>query len=607
MTLEHDSSPLYQPHIRDEAIGILRRLEPQELWDQVIKPSFRSQGWHMMEENNLDMGWEALYSSEGVGQPWVICVRMEATSKEASPGTILSRLGAIARSRLRRSYSDFRVPLLRLRWILPFSASEDFNQKIGARLNEMFADRVTAWDLGALYWNLIERRQIHTIHPLRIINAKHEAQLHQQRDEGIFSAHWNYRIFRLYMSQEPPSPERALECLKQGREALEDEPLRRLHPYRMLHKVFSTWELLLQSTTDIFRQTCPKLEDRFIDNRIADILDRLLPGHPRLDLLLEDFERMFWQLERLAERYVHTPAGLSTLQMCRLLLRFGFPPSEPGISSRLDRIETELAQEEGSSIDGECSLCTGTAISCLSLARKRESAQAAMTWLTSPKVRACRYCYMQRSSTDVPEDEHALHYAATVLQGFLDFDHEQDSERVRSILGVFFSSDEEDKRHFFLDWIRYSNVDRFEIYRYILAVFSRYYLMGFTLSTLESEMLMRAIRTLVHALYEECENVQRAYLFYPSRTNLTSLSLGLFLGVEEATELARNVAGYLHRRAKTAGKVGGELWDSNVDRNVAHIEGYIEYWETLLAMEERGVNLTGYLPSPTPPFVSNNK
>ena len=600
--------------LRTEALEILRRLSIPELWDQVVKQLFFSRGWKPLYEDFEAR--EISLGAEGLGEAWAIVVHLEVPEQDA-PSPLVDRISTAAQAALADQYRNIigdlhpRVPPLRYHWILPQVMPDKIKEEVRERIGQDFSDRVSVWDLDTLSQKLVDMGGLRTSSPLQILYAKHQAAEHiqaknerepERRDiQGVFAAHWFYRAFRLYLQQGKDGRDRALESLDEGLAALAQDPWRSLHPHRVLRHVFDTWSTLLRRSPDLFETPVQSL-DQLPERDITAALDFLKPGHPRLDWLLVDFDSMFRQLDILAEKYVDTPAGLSTLQICRLLLRAGFPPIEPGIDKRLKRAFNDLGNENGESIDESCSLCTGTAVSMFSLARRRQDVETAVGWLTGDEVRECRFSTIDSMPAEIAKDEHALHYAASVLQGFLDFEGGQSKNRLEPVLEVFFQKTDSDDRDFFREWIRHANIERFEVYRYILAAFLHYHLMGLALPASWEEMLRQAVLALIHALNKEGRELKKIYLFYPARMNLSSLALGLLLdGGAEVEELARQVTGYLRRRPEASGKRRGQLWDSNVDRNVVLLDSYLDYWETLFALEERGKSILGLLPDEAPP------
>jgi hypothetical protein len=601
MSLDPQRRSLLEDPTRAEAVALLGSLSLSELARKVVKPCFEKEGWRQLPETFASQGERLLLTTDHPGGRFVIRVWLDADVAFQESSFLLAKIRAVARREFAQTFTDDRVPLLNFLWLLSASLPEDTRALLqeGLDEDELLRGRVKLWDLDALYRRLVENGSLRNIIPLRLIHARHEAARHRDNREGVFAAHWFYRALRLYLQQGQEGRDHALESLDEGLAALSQDPWRNLHPHRVLRRAFATWRTLLRHSPELFEKPLQSL-DELPWEALRAVLDRLEPGHPRLDWLLVDFESIFRQLELLAEKYVNTPSGLSTLQICRLLLRAGFPPTEPYIGERLQRALKDLEQEDGKSIDIACSLCTGTVVSCFSLARRGEEVKRAVEWLTSPEVRELRYATIDSMPSDIWKGAHALHYTASVLQGLLD-SGEGEEEILEPVVDFFFRKGTQDERGFFPEWIRHAHVERSEVYRYILSVFLRYRLMGRELSTPREDMLRQAILALVRALEEECKGLLDLYLFYPMRMNLSSLVLGLFLDVGKVAELARQVTGYLRRRPETSDKRRGELWDSNVDRTVALLDSYLEYWEALFALAERGRPIAQLLPDEAPP------
>jgi TIR domain len=440
--------------------------------------------------------------------------------------------------------------------------------------------------------NKIERMAKETI-PLLQVN---HAEMQSQRFSGIFAAHWAYRAFRLHLLQPSPDLEKVSACLSRGLACIAEDPLRQLYYYRILQRVFEAWRSwlsLISDRPDLIPPGKRKLELMLDQPQVKEFFATSSSFGIDTVTMLQDFELTFRQLVTLEERYVDAPAGLSTLVICRLLLRFGFFPSETGkIQARYKRMVKELAGDRecrGASIDDQCSLCTGVLLSCFSLARRHNEVQKVKDWLLGLK----EYRFSHRLRTDGRRPrENALHYASQTLLGLLDFDLHSD-ELLAPILDEFFQPEgllprQELWRSFYLNWIQYSNIDRFETYRFILSTFLRFFLSGRDLPPQRTERLRQAVQALATDMREEIPEGEEVYLFYPARTNLPSLVLGLWLKMTELTDLVLKIVQLHHRRASTAGRRDDDqLWDSNVDRTVNFIEGLLDYWETMIALEER--------------------
>src|SRR5439155_8912616 len=115
--------------------------------------------------------------------------------------------------------------------------------------------------------------------------------------------------------------------------------------------------------------------------------------------LLTHLELVFKQLDLLCDKMVNTPAGLSTLETTLLLERMGYSSRYFGdaLAKRLDRVKREMQENHGRSIDGDCSLCTGAAVSALSLGHRRPEAEVLTEWLRL--LKPARFCFLRRDYT----------------------------------------------------------------------------------------------------------------------------------------------------------------------------------------------------------------
>jgi hypothetical protein len=410
------------------------------------------------------------------------------------------------------------------------------------------------------------------------------AVLQQHRGPGgIFAAHWSYRVFRRLLHFADLAG--VLKELKNGLISLaEDSPARQNSYYaRTYQRVFTLWNLLLTQRPDLVMPMDRRIELTLGRPEIGEFLAANSSLGISSVTLLQDFELCFRQLVKLEERYVDAPTGLSTLMICRLLLRFAFSPTEPRIEARFKRMSEDLKKEfeySGASIDDQCSLCTGVLLSCFSLARRQGEVGNVRDWLLS--LSEYRFCHIVPRSNAWKAGDNSLEYASQVLLGLLDFDSKQ-RESLEPVLNVFFEFIEKgrDSRGFYREWLLHSDISRFEVYRPILSSFLRYFLAGEELPSARKKRLRVAIAALVRELNEESPDKAQAFRFGPSRDNLPALALGAWLGVPKAADLLLKVVRLHHKLALHAGeRRDDQLWDSNVDRTATFVEGLLEYWET---------------------------
>jgi hypothetical protein len=582
-----------------EAIEILRSLSLRELDTQVIRPHFAGQGWTVVEEG-VGFGCDLLLASKSHGEEFLIAVRVRAGENVEETWYVDKVIRKEAEEALRHRYGrDGSTPLLRYYWITTGEIRPSVREVIRERIDraERIGGPVEVWGAADLYDHLLASGTLRHVGPLRAVYARSRTQAHAERGEGIFAAYWCYRALRLDVRRKPFERERAIESVTRGLAVIGEDPLRNLHYPRVLGKVFEIWRLLLEHWKDL----SPAAGDDVTRlPQTAELLASTYREMPGLVWLLQDFDPLFQQLEQLELHYANAPSGLGTLEICRFLLRFGFPPTEPRIRARLDRAKDELARDQGRSIDGQCSLCTGSIVSCFSLIREQDVVEKAVGWLRS--LREHRFCHLQpRYIQDHPADHHALHYTASVLQAILDFDPEDRAGNVPALLEPFFISDERESHGLYREWMLYRNFDAFEMYRQILATFLRYFLLGKELPADRRSFLSAAVADLITALKQDVgppgREAQPPYQTYAGRGSLSCLALGLLLKTPGAAAFSGEVVRILHYRAGTAAEdQDQQLWDSSVERTFRYMRGYIDYWETVFWIKEQGRSVVDLLP-----------
>jgi hypothetical protein len=458
--------------------------------------------------------------------------------------------------------------------------------------------RVVVWDCLQLI-DEVQQWAPHLLPPLELLILQSSKDDYNKAGQNAYASWYAYQSFRWFLRNNPSEILCAREHLVEAQRLLAEDPRARLFFSRTLARFYQMWIDLIDASPELLVSgTFDPITD--IENeQVRGVLQGKYPG--RMYWLLSDISFVMQQLEILAAQYVNTPAGLSTLQICQLLLRTTYPPELEGIAARIGRLLEDLKEEDGNSIDGECSLCTGTAVSCLALSGQKTLAQRAFVWLTG--LKGARYSYHPRSYVDAPAEEHALHYAASVLESALDFEY-PGCEELKVIVRVFFDRVVPVGKEL-SEWMRYRNIDRFEVYSYILPAMLRYLLCGFPLEHQDRKVVKFSIKRLLKELRGESKATETpVWRPYAGRQNLGAMSLGCLLGIAECRYLASKIAGVFHHRAREVGSQSRskphkkELWDSNVDRTAAFIDGYFLYWETLLELESCGEPIEDLLPDP---------
>lgn len=595
---------------------IISRLLEEDLKREIVIPLFEDKDWEVIDvhgRGEIKHRCDLLLKSKAHKEEIYVGVQLKAWNEGKNningADYVVNEIRPRAEAALRARWgNDPEQRLWKYYWITSGKISDSGNKAIKEELSvpETTGCRVEVWGIDKLYEELCSEKTLRRVERFKSSQLKKQAELCRSRGEGIVASLWAYRAFRHCLRQSPPDVNCALECVRLAISSVEVDRRRARHYSRVIKEVFSCWEILINSRPGLFAKPAVKLEE-VASSKEAKVVLSKVPGFKAQSRswLLSDFERIFRQLEKMEEYYANGPSGLSTLQVCRLLLRFGFSSDEGNIKNRLDRALVELEGERGRSIDGKCSLCTGTLISCLTLARQDEKSRKAVNWLL--RLRSVRYCHLLPSYIDVPSHQHALHYAATAMTGLLDFFGSL-QKNIEPVVDVFFSSDEVDHTGFIAEWMRYRNIDRFEVARYIFSAFLRLHLMGETLQSSYEKMLVASIRSLLNELLRDSGDYSEVCSLYSARTNLGSFTLGTLLGVEETYKFTKNVVDVLHRRARRAGE-NDQLWDSTVDRTIVFIESYLDFWETILYLQqEKDRSLEELLPTvtrarktPTPP------
>ena len=369
-----------------------------------------------------------------------------------------------------------------------------------------------------------------------------------------------------------------------------------LNEYRSKGNFFNDYNKLRDEYEKIW-QECVFLMRLVNDKRIAEYVSDAYKSQYLCEYdFLCDYQYVYSQLQILFHEYSNSPAGLSSKQICRTLMRFGFPPVGK-IAERINAMKIELDVENKESVDSKCSLCTGTVLSCLVLADESEEIMRPVKkWLKAQKGN--RYSHLQKNaySSDAGDTEHALHYASQVLQAFIDCG---DIAAVDEILRCFFSSDSIAKDGFYHEWMLYRNISNAETCAYILSSFLRYVLSEnnkFHFSPQRQQFIKRAITNLVFTLDQDTAPLSKPWRLYATRENIQSLCLGLLVGERQATigwlkELMKNIHFKAIRVRNAKGKSDiperhKYLMDSNVDRAMRFIEGWVSYWETILYLKD---------------------
>lgn len=414
------------------------------------------------------------------------------------------------------------------------------------------------------------------------------AEKHAGKEEWVITAHCYYRHGRYLLASGLLSE--AKDAFNQALRAINKVPKRQRHRYfhRTLRVLYKTWRSLTRWNP---RCDYPAPRKFFAGDEVEQ-LRKLRPGPLRANLILH-LELISEQLDLLCAKMLNMAAGLSTLEAALLLQRAGYSPHHYGnaLATRVDRVKDDLAKNHHRSIDGDCSMCSGAALSALSLGGRSYENEAGQIreWLRL--LGPDRYCILGRDYTDAKTNEHALQYAANVLQGFLDtiaarqspVDEEIDRD-IEAVAKVFFVPSQPDPRGFFKEWMRHRNIDAFEVCTYVLPPFIRYLISGRKLEPEQQQHLCEALNVLAKNLLADASNPERPGRLYAARENIGGLALGLFVGMDKNVEtVARHVLELFALRAKSEfAERGSTMLDSNLDRTRRFLEGWLLQWEAVL-------------------------
>lgn len=554
------------------------------------------------------------------------------------------------------THCNKQIPVNKFYWITTGSRDlanssakeeEEFNKFPELR------NRIEIWDIRELFKQLSEHypeafttTQIEYYHQLR---EKYKAS------NPIAASFCSYKIMALSLKI-TDDVERTIQSLSAIREAIglvEVEKEKKCSPFykRTLAAFFKQWLQLLEdenlnsklSKLLYKKGYCkPEREEEQDDLERKYILTQSLhelfkedkiPAHY---LLLSDVQYILDHLNILYLNYANAPSGLSSLQIIRLLLRVGFPyinESENPVHKRLERVSKELDNLrifesykngehdhcKGNSIDGGCTICTSTALSCFALAgdalpdNLKTSYNKMLQWLTSEEIRKKNWIYIIYDQLEASPENHAMNYTASVLLSFLDssvllkngnkacfdsfFKPRNESD--------FSSSPEKDKNGFVQYWLTYRNERPEEVIQYIFSSLIKVYLSYPELFKHPGifEILKDQLAALYNTLKDSSENVDLVWQLYATRECIECLCFMFILDQEcglvnnkedkenevynEILGTAKTVIERFRLQIKHLGLRESRIFDSNIDRSRKFLEGWLTYWEVTLFLSEK--------------------
>lgn len=457
------------------------------------------------------------------------------------------------------------------------------------------------------------------------------AALNEEAQEGdpMQAAHYAYRLGVLNFGT--GERHEAIANFSRAATLLQKEKNSHRYYHRTLRAFYHLWRELAERTPQALLALTDRNDRREYLRALAKD-DALKKAFGARWQFLHEMEFCIEQLDILARQPVADPSGLTSMQMCLLLERFGFPRRWHGspVARRLKRIKDELRvsedprnkNEDAWTMDKGCSLCTAVAASCLLL--NKENVQRLIQWLLSKK--GDRFCFRSPYvDSRVPKNQHALHYAASVLQALVDAGSSPDT--IKDVVDVFFEASESTHpgdakeppaasafpmphwktrpRDFPEDWRRYLHIPYFDFACYVFSTFARTIaahhddlkVIGLDdrrLKMLRAQLIIYAERLMDDARHGLIENDPGR--LYAARASLGAFALGLltdfpptafppFEGVRQliATVASKDDLDPIWERTTTI--------DSNFDRLWRLLDGWLLQWECALAAKERGRNL----------------
>ncbi|MDP9190574.1 MAG: hypothetical protein M3P06_02580 [Acidobacteriota bacterium] len=428
----------------------------------------------------------------------------------------------------------------------------------------------------------------------------------QPDGDPMQAAHFAYRLGALHLGTGDRKD--AVDNLRRAESLIKRETSPHRYYHRALSAFYRLWRELAEATTDEMLTVGDKNDRR----EFLRTLQKTRSLQQKIGVrwqFLHEMEFCIEQLDILARHPVADPSGLTSMQMCLLLERFGYPRRWYGspIAKRIARIREELKTSQRSrnagTMDGGCSLCTAVAVSCLVLDDEEDTtAEQMVQWLVGKKP---RFCYRsEHVKSRVESGHHSLHYAASVLQALVDAD--KTHETIPDIVDVFFTftydmPGQPLPRNLPEDWLRYLHIPYFDLACYIFSAFARTIIAcgdpnNVGLNDRRCDTLRAALAVFADRLIDEARQAgikNQPERIYAARENLGSFALGLLLEFPRnaipmfkgVRDLIATVASVDKLDPVTDRKT---TVDSNFDRMWRMLDGWLLQWECALVARERG-------------------
>jgi len=364
--------------------------------------------------------------------------------------------------------------------------------------------------------------------------------------------------------------EKALLQIKMAAQCIEQEPHKHRYFCRCLGFYYSHLRNLLQEGRILFKP----------DNQLEPN-----PGWLEAEeRVWKDLSFILSQLEQLRS---YSAIGLEGMRTAALLLRTGFPATDPAIEKTVKWIKEESAEEEDlCSIDNQCSLCTGLAASCLVLTQG--DASKLLGWLRG--LEGQWYVHQHPKATKIESHQHNMGYTAAVLEAFLD-DAGADALEAQSALARLFKFRPECDS-LLTSWLKFSNAPDVEVWARIFPAILRFRCVGGQFSAEQHQKLVLALQKVTYQLRKSARDLPSAGYYYPLRENIAALVLARELECSKKTKAkdlldhALDLFRFFSDSSFFETKFRRRLLDSDVGRTVRYLSGWLSWHELQLASRQ---------------------
>lgn len=288
----------------------------------------------------------------------------------------------------------------------------------------------------------------------RALMAKRDQ--HLAAGQSLFAAHCEFRRFCVGLASLPPLLDEAREAIRSASSLAEAETARGRYFVRAMASFYAAWEEVVAQASLAAEIGGDRL--RFIVEQESRLVELL--GSERYRLL-RDVEYAIEQMDLFATLFLNGPASVVTLEMNAFLLRAGYSPlyANRAVARKTAADYREL-QDSQWRLHGGCSLCTAVVASALALSGMPLSEFGASTaWLAS--LEADGFAHHDANYAGIRTEEHGKHYAAHVLQAFLDAGVPE--ERVRALVDVFFPPFAASAGQVFEHWMKWRSGGVFDV------------------------------------------------------------------------------------------------------------------------------------------------